>query len=107
MELHKNVICCCGQILFWDCRICHRHLCKAVRPPAHECPDMTLNHLIVELAGIGSKWSWSQSDWSSQTGASITEVIKEGTIISLTDWERIVLLLFSCLVKRHTSSGYP
>ena len=38
----------------WGCRIHRLPLCKGVRPPTNECPDMTLNNLMVTL-----QWFWS------------------------------------------------
>ena len=33
----------------WDCKIYQLHLYRGVRPPPNECPDMTLNNLMVKL----------------------------------------------------------
>ena len=38
----------------WGCTIRRLHLCRGVRPPPNECPDMTLNNLVplrLELMG--------------------------------------------------------
>ena len=37
----------------WGCRIHRLLLCRGVRPP-NECPDMTLNNLMVRF-----QWCWS------------------------------------------------
>ena len=31
----------------WGCRIHRLHLCRGVRPPLNECPDVTLNSQMV------------------------------------------------------------
>ena len=33
----------------WGCRIYRLLLCRGVRPPTNECPDMTLNNLMVRF----------------------------------------------------------
>ena len=41
----------------WGCRIHWLHLCRRVRPPPNECPDMTLNNLIVRFQ---QRWSFGE-----------------------------------------------
>ena len=41
----------------WGCRIHWLHLCRGVRPRPNECPDMTLNNLMVRFQ---QRWSFGE-----------------------------------------------
>ena len=47
-------VCCPAS---WGCRIHRLLLCRGVRPPPNECPDMTLNNLMVRFQQC---WSFGE-----------------------------------------------